>query len=131
MASEPNLNGEKEKTGARKKASGKGAPAPAAAPSIKLKPITETLQAALSGDLAVRVGADGLAGESAQAAALLNELLEKLARQIDESDRRKQVSSQEIDQAIDALIALVRQGDLSRWNSTTEDPQLGPLLEGF
>src|SRR3989442_15479285 len=114
MATEPNVNGEKEKTGTKRKAGAKQPPS--AKGEIELKPITETLQAALQGDLAVRVSADGLSGESAQAAALLNDLLEKLARQIDENDRRKQVSSQEIDQAIDALIALVRQGDLSRWN---------------
>src|SRR5207249_333188 len=123
MATEPNTNG--DKTGARKKAAGK--PPPGGRPEVKMKPITEALGAALHGDLAVRVAVDGLSGESAQVASLLNELLEKLARQIDEGEKRKQLSSQEIDQAIDALIALVRQGDLSRWNSTTEEPQLGPL----
>ncbi len=113
-----------EKTGTKRK--------PAAPkPEVKLKPLTETLNSALSGDLSVRVDTHGLTGDLAKAATLLNDLIGKLARQIEEGERRKQATTQEIDQALDGLIALVRQGDLSRWSSTTEDPQLGPLLEGF
>jgi methyl-accepting chemotaxis protein len=98
---------------------------------VKLKPITEALVSALQGDLAVRVVTEGLQGELGEVAKLFNELLEKLASQLDDAERRKQAAAREIDQAIDSLIALVRSGDLSGWNSTTDDPQLGPLLEGF
>jgi methyl-accepting chemotaxis protein len=98
---------------------------------VKLKPIAEALRSALQGDLAVRVETDGLQGELADVGLLLNDLLEKLSFQIDDAERRKQGTTKEIDQAIDGLIGLVRSGDLSGWNSTTEDPQLGPLLEGF
>ncbi|MFZ5468353.1 MAG: methyl-accepting chemotaxis protein [Myxococcota bacterium] len=117
-----------EKTGTRRR------PTPAKkemANEVKLRPLTETLAAALAGDLNVRVATTGLTGDLGRAGHLLNELLEKLARQIEEAERRKQLTTQEIDQALDALIALVRQGDLSRWSSNTDDPQLGPLLEGF
>jgi methyl-accepting chemotaxis protein len=66
-------------------------------------------------------------GEHAELGGLLNQVLERFS----ESEHRKQIAAQEIDQALDALIALVREGDLSHWTTTTEDPQLAPLLEGF
>lgn len=110
-------------------------PAPKARPAKKpaansvaaFKPVADTLRAVLAGNLQSRVAVDSLNGESAELAGLLNHVLEQFAA----AERRKQVAAQEIDQALDALIALVREGDLSRWNTTTEDPQLGPLLEGF
>jgi len=95
--------------------------------SSPLKPITETVIAVLSGNLEARVAKDAVEEDSSDLAKLLNQLLERHAV----SERRKQVAAQEIDQAIDALITLVREGDLSQWNTSTEDPQLGPLLEGF
>src|SRR4051812_23373149 len=98
-----------------------------AAPTSALAPIVEALKSALAGDAAARAPAAQLSGEAAEVAKLLNAVLD----QLHEAEHRKQVTSQEIDTALDALIALVRQGDLSRWNTTTEDPQLGPLLEGF
>lgn len=100
---------------------------PAATSGAALKPMADTLRSVLSGNLQARVSLDGVSGDAAELAGLLNQVLEQLAA----SERRKQVAAQEIDQALDALIALVREGDLSRWNTTTEDPQLGPLLEGF
>lgn len=100
---------------------------PAATSGAALKPMADTLRSVLSGNLQARVSLDGVSGDSAELAGLLNQVLEQLAA----SERRKQVAAQEIDQALDALIALVREGDLSRWNTSTEDPQLGPLLEGF
>ncbi len=93
----------------------------------ELRPLTDALQAVLAGDSSARVRADGLTGEAAEVAACVNQLLDRISEQ----DKRKQAISREIDAALDGLIALVRQGDLSRWAVTTEDPQLGPLLEGF
>src|SRR4029079_3857635 len=58
---------------------------------------------------------------------LLNQVLENFSS----AEHRKQVAAQEVDQARDSLILLRREGDLSRWSTSTEDPQLGPLLEGF
>jgi methyl-accepting chemotaxis protein len=95
--------------------------------SSSLKPITDTVIAVLSGNLEARVAKETVDDDSSDLAKLLNQLLERHAV----SERRKQVAAQEIDQAIDALITLVREGDLSQWNTSTEDPQLGPLLEGF
>jgi methyl-accepting chemotaxis protein len=92
-----------------------------------LKPLTDTVIAVLSGNLDARVPAKALEDDAADLASLLNQLLERHAT----GERRKQVAAQEIDQAIDALITLVREGDLAQWNTSTEDPQLRPLLEGF
>jgi len=74
---------------------------------------------------------DKLSGNAAELGLLLNELLGKLSRQIEESEQRNRLSSHEIEQAVSALAALVREGDLLRWNGSTADPQLRPLLDGF
>ncbi|QRN93366.1 methyl-accepting chemotaxis protein [Archangium violaceum] len=92
-----------------------------------LKPLTDTVIAVLAGNLDARVAKNAVEEDAADLANLFNQLLERFAS----SERRKQVAAQEIDQAIDALITLVREGDLAQWNTSTEDAQLGPLLEGF
>jgi len=111
--------------GAKKPAAAK--PAAAKANGQALKPLSDTLKSVLAGNLQARVASEIVSAESADVAALLNQVLERFS----DSEHRKQVAAQEIDQALDALIALVREGDLARWNTTTEDPQLAPLLEGF
>ncbi|HYO55812.1 methyl-accepting chemotaxis protein [Archangium sp.] len=106
-------------------------PTEGAAPRTKkagsLKPLSDTVIAVLSGNLEARVPKNVLEDDAADLAQLFNQLLDRHAS----SERRKQVAAQEIDQAIDALITLVREGDLAQWNTSTEDAQLGPLLEGF
>ena len=92
-----------------------------------LKPITDTVIAVLAGNLDARVPKSAVEEDAADLANLFNQLLDRHSS----AERRKQVAAQEIDQAIDALILLVREGDLAQWNTSTEDPQLGPLLEGF
>lgn len=96
-----------------------------------LQPIAQALEAALRGDLSARVAQGKLSGEAAEIGALLDQLLERLGRRIAEDERRNQLSTGEIEQAIEGLGALVREGDLSRWSNGTQDSQLGPLLEGF
>ncbi|AFE08826.1 frizzy aggregation protein FrzCD [Corallococcus coralloides DSM 2259] len=91
------------------------------------KPFTDTLMSVLSGNLNARVPQDRVQADPTGFGHLLNQVLE----QFSSAEHRKQVAAQEIDQALDSLIILVREGDLSRWNTSTEDPQLGPLLEGF
>jgi methyl-accepting chemotaxis protein len=102
-----------------------GAPRSKKAGSLKL--ITDTVIAVLAGNLEARVQKNAVDEEAADLVNLFNQLLERFAV----SEHRKQVAAQEIDQAVDALIALGRDGDLARWNTTTEDVQLAPLLEGF
>jgi methyl-accepting chemotaxis protein len=94
---------------------------------LALKTLSDTLRSVLAGNLQARVVPETVGGDYAEMAGLLNQVLERFS----DSEHRKQIAAQEIDQALDALIALVREGDLSRWNTTTEDPQLAPLLEGF
>ncbi|QAT85244.1 frizzy aggregation protein FrzCD [Corallococcus coralloides] len=91
------------------------------------KPFTDTLMSVLAGNLNARVPQDRVQADTTGFGHLLNQVLE----QFSSAEHRKQVAAQEIDQALDSLIILVREGDLSRWNTSTEDPQLGPLLEGF
>ncbi|HVE87631.1 MAG TPA: methyl-accepting chemotaxis protein [Myxococcales bacterium] len=116
-----------------KKSGGKRAPAKngAAPPTPGLTPILAALRSALSGDLGARVDHGSLSGEAVEVAVALNAVLSRLADQLGDAERRKITSAQEIDQALEALLQLVRQGDLSHWTPQTRDPQLGPLLEGF
>ena len=93
--------------------------------------VSDVLQQALKGDLTGRVKTERLHGEMGEIGGLVNQLLEMLSTKFNEFDHRKMIATREIDQALDGLIALVRQGDLSRWNTTSEDAQLAPLLEGF
>ncbi|CAM4324137.1 methyl-accepting chemotaxis protein [Corallococcus sp. ZKHCc1 1396] len=110
-----------------KKSPGAKAGAPGANAVDPLKPFTDTLMSVLSGNLNARVPHDRVQADPTGFGHLLNQVLE----QFSSAEHRKQVAAQEIDQALDSLIILVREGDLSRWNTSTEDPQLGPLLEGF
>ncbi len=99
--------------------------------SAELRPLITTLRAAVAGKLSARVDTEELTGRAAEMASLLNQLLSNLSRQIEESERRNQLSTREIEQAVDSLAALVREGDLSRWNASTPDPRLRPLLDSF
>jgi methyl-accepting chemotaxis protein len=113
--------------GARKSPGAKAGAAASNAVVDPLKPFTDTLMSVLAGNLNARVPQDRVQADPTGFGHLLNQVLE----QFSSSEHRKQVAAQEIDQALDSLIILVREGDLSRWNTSTEDPQLGPLLEGF
>src|SRR5215472_4475434 len=99
--------------------------------TVEFKSLLTALRAAVGGQLSARVAVDKLSGNAAELGLLLNELLGKLSRQIEESEQRNRLSSHEIEQAVSALAALVREGDLLRWNGSTADPQLRPLLDGF
>lgn len=117
----------------------KAAKATKASPSAQLRtgnghlllPVTAALEAVAKGNLAARVDTKGLGGEVKQLAALVNDVLANLNLQISDGEERKQLTVSIVDNALEGLIALVRQGELSRWNATSEDPLLGPLLDGF
>jgi methyl-accepting chemotaxis protein len=128
MALDTTPNKPTKARGAKKPAATKSAAKPSEnGNGLALKPLSDTLKSVLAGNLQARVASEIVSGDVAEIATLFNQVLERFS----ESEHRKQVAAQEIDQALDALIALVREGDLSRWNTTTEDPQLAPLLEGF
>lgn len=101
------------------------------AASGQMLPVTHALEAVLKGDVSARVDTKGLTGETKAVAALLNDALGNLALQISDAEARKQHTVSIVDTALEGLIALVRQGELSRWDATTDDPLLGPLLDGF
>lgn len=96
-----------------------------------MTPVTSALEAIMKGDVSARVELKGLTGEVKAVAGLLNDALANLGLQISDAEARKQHTVSIVDNALEGLIALVRQGELSRWNATTEDPLLGPLLDGF
>ncbi len=109
----------------------KGAKKKAPAASSVMQPVAAALQAIIQGDVGARVDVKGLKGEVKAVASLLNDALANLGLQISDAEARKQHTVSIVDTALEGLIALVRQGELSRWNATTEDPLLGPLLDGF
>lgn len=92
-----------------------------------LTTFTDVVNQALSGNLSIRVETKGFPSETAALGVALNQLLEHFAG----SEHRKLMAAQEINQAVEALLLLVRQGDLANWSTATEDAQLAPLLEGF
>jgi methyl-accepting chemotaxis protein len=89
--------------------------------------LADSLRAVLAAQLSTRVPLSGLAAPEAEVAALINELLDRVA----DAELKKVRAAHEIDRAVDSLISLVRSGDLAHWTSSTDDPQLGPLLESF
>ncbi|MCE9670350.1 methyl-accepting chemotaxis protein [Myxococcus stipitatus] len=123
----PNEKPASKARAARKAPAAKATGTPPAPQPASLKLFTDTMLQVLAGNLNARVPRELVGAGGDEMALLLNQVLDNLAA----SEHRKQVAAQEIDQALDALISLVREGDLSQWNTTTEDPQLGPLLEGF
>src|SRR5205823_1668861 len=94
-------------------------------------PMTSALEAVLAGNVEARVETQGLTGDVKQVAGLINDTLKNLGMQLADAEARKQHTASIVDHALEGLIALVRQGDLSGWDATTEDPLLGPLLDGF
>src|SRR5260370_21705711 len=76
-----------------------------------MKPIVETLGAAVAGDVSTGVDTRKLKGEAAELGILLNELLSKLCGLLEESEKRNQLTSREIELAAAGLEALVPAGD--------------------
>jgi methyl-accepting chemotaxis protein len=109
---------------ARRRSSNKVAGANGAPPA---KSVAGALRAVLASQLSTRVDASRLTPGDAEVAGLVNELLDRVA----DTEQKKLHAAHEIDKAVDSLISLVRSGDLAHWTSSTDDHQLGPLLESF
>jgi methyl-accepting chemotaxis protein len=97
----------------------------------KAASLVDALSAVMAGNYAARVDVKAAPPETAETARLLNAVLDHLTSQLTTADTQKQSTAHEIDAALESLINLVRSGDLTTWSTTTADPQLGPLLEGF
>jgi len=121
----------KKKTPAPKAPAAKQAGARSDGQADGLKAIITALEKVADGDLKARIPETGFSGETAQLAKAVNGALVALTRMIAEGERRKDHTAHEIDQSVESLVSLVRDGDLSHWNTNTEDAQLAPLLEGF
>jgi methyl-accepting chemotaxis protein len=89
--------------------------------------LADALRAVIGSQLNTRINLAELVPGEAEVADLINDLLDRVA----EAERKKMHAAHEIDRAVDSLISLVRSGDLAHWTSSTDDPQLGPLLESF
>ncbi|MFT3843325.1 MAG: methyl-accepting chemotaxis protein [Myxococcaceae bacterium] len=114
-----------KKTRAPAAANGNGAGATGSAAMI------DALSKVKGGDLTARVSIAGLDNEHKAVARAFNEALESVAGRVKEFEDRKRQTMETIDGALGALIALVRHGELSRWAASSDDPMLGPLLDGF
>jgi methyl-accepting chemotaxis protein len=93
--------------------------------------VLEALDRALGGDLTARVPTTGLSGDVAQVGHKLNMLLDRLGRDLANAEQRNLNSAREIDHALEQLLLLVREGDLTRFNASTTDEQLKTLLDAF
>jgi methyl-accepting chemotaxis protein len=108
----------------------KKAPA-AAAPGPSLKALLATLDDLTGGRFEARVDVGALTGDAAEAGRLVNLLMERVQSRVADSELRKERTQVIVEQAIDGLNALVRQGELAAFQARTDDAVLSPLLDGF
>jgi methyl-accepting chemotaxis protein len=96
-----------------------------------IKALVATLEDLSGGRFEARVDIGALTGEAAEAGRLVNLLMERVQRRVADSELRKERSQVVVEQAIDGLNALVRQGELAAFQARTDDVVLAPLLDGF
>lgn len=131
MSTEPTPAG-----GKKKKAPSSSPPTPRSADAAKPSAAeTEALIAAVrgmaQGKYDVRVDLTGLSPEGAQLAVAINDLMTRVQEDLAESNYRRERIQHVVDNAIGGLMVVVRQGELSAFNTSTDDPVLAPLLDGF
>jgi methyl-accepting chemotaxis protein len=100
-------------------------------PSASIKALVATLEDLSGGRFEARVDIGALTGEAAEAGRLVNLLMERVQSRVADSELRKERSQVVVEQAIDGLNALVRQGELAAFQARTDDAVLAPLLDGF
>lgn len=105
--------------------------APGAAPAADLAPLLASLQRLSQGKFDARVDIGRLSGDVAEAGRLVNALMERVEHTVADSEQRKERSQIVVEQAIEGLNALVRQGELAAFQAKTDDIVLAPLLDGF
>ncbi|MBL8917638.1 MAG: methyl-accepting chemotaxis protein [Myxococcaceae bacterium] len=97
----------------------------------ELKPLLTALEQLSLGHFESRIDVGALAGDGAEAARLINQLMDKVQSRVADSEQRKERTQLVVDHALEGLNALVRQGELAAFQARTEDTVLSPLLEGF
>ncbi len=122
-------------TGGKKKKSTTPSPTPVPASARVTSSEAAALLAAVrnmaEGKYDVRVDLSGLSAESAQLAVAINDLMTRVQEDLAESNYRRERIQHVVDNAIGGLMVVVRQGELSAFNTSTDDPVLAPLLDGF
>ena len=105
---------------------------PAAKPaSAENGALLAQVQALVSGDYSGRVDEKSLEGHDKAVAAAVNKLMNRVQNDINDSEYRRERIQHVVDNALGGLMALVKQGELTAFNATSDDPVLAPLLEGF
>lgn len=97
----------------------------------ELKPLLTALEQLGAGHFESRIDVGALSGDGAEAARLINQLMDKVQSRVADSEQRKERTQLVVDHALEGLNALVRQGELAAFQARTEDTVLSPLLEGF
>lgn len=97
----------------------------------ELKPLLAALEQLGTGHFESRIDVGALSGDGAEAARLINQLMDKVQSRVADSEQRKERTQLVVDHALEGLNALVRQGELAAFQARTEDTVLSPLLEGF
>ncbi len=107
-------------------------PKPTAAPlAATITPLLSALESLSSGRFEARVDIGALQGEVAEAGRLLNLLMERVQHRAADGEQRKERSRLVVEQSVEGLNALVKQGELTAFQARTDDVVLAPLLEGF
>lgn len=101
------------------------------APAADLGPLLASLERLSQGKFDARVDIGRLSGDVAEAGRLVNALMERVENKVADSEQRKERSQVVVEQAIEGLNALVRQGELAAFQAKTDDVVLAPLLDGF
>lgn len=94
-------------------------------------PLVGTLEALVDGRFDARIDLGPLTGESLTTGRLVNELMERVVTRLSDAAETRRLSQIVIDNALGGLNALVKHGELTSFDTITEDPTLAPLLEGF
>ncbi len=83
------------------------------------------------GQFTTRVDVGRLSGDGAEVGRLINALMEKVEHRVADSEQRKERTQLIVEQAIEGLEALVKQGELAAFQARSDDDVLSPLLAGF
>lgn len=94
-------------------------------------PLIGTLESLIGGKFDARVDLGALSGEGLATGRLVNALMDRIVTRLADLAETRRQSQSIIDNALDGLNALVKHGELTSFDTTTDDPTLAPLLEGF
>ncbi len=108
----------------------KAAKKPAKKPTSD-SPVIGSLETLVGGKFDTRIDLAPLGGETLATARLINELMERVETRLRDAAETRRQSQSIIDNALDGLNALVKHGELTSFDTATDDPTLAPLLEGF